>query len=37
MLKKNDKFKNISLEIIEDKTNIDKIDLSIKNLKSLFD
>jgi len=37
MLKKNDKFKNISLEIIEDKTNFDKIDLSIKNLKSLFD
>ena len=37
MLIKNYKFKNISLEIIEDKTNIDKIDLSIKNLKSLFD
>jgi len=36
MLKNNNKIKDISLEIIETKTNLDKVNISIKNLKKLF-
>lgn len=36
MLKNNNKIKDISLEIIESKTNLEKVNISIKNLKKLF-
>ena len=36
MLKNNNKFKDISLEIIESETDIEKVSLSIKNFKRLF-
>ena len=36
ILKKNNKIKKISLEIISKKTNLRKLDLSIKNIKNLL-